>query len=191
MCNKSAKITLLIDKGAIFALKYMWRCKMKGLKELRIEKKLTQREVADLVGISLRSYKSYENDENKRDTLKYKYIMEQMESLVYMLSAQNEDSKKLNIEISKVLDKLEKTFPDQSRDIVYVRSTFERIKDGIKKSIFPGALALNTGSRLLHTLQAGVTAGAMTGDPIMLSVLTLMYGFSAFSNIKKEFDKPC
>ena len=42
---------------------------MKGLKELRIEKKLTQREVADLVGISSRSYKSYENDENKRDTL--------------------------------------------------------------------------------------------------------------------------
>ena len=128
---------------------------------------------------------------DRRNDLEYKYIMEQMESLVYMLSAQNEDSKKLNIEISKVLDKLEKTFPDQSRDIVYVRSTFERIKDGIKKSIFPGALALNTGSRLLHTLQAGVTAGAMTGDPIMLSVLTLMYGFSAFSNIKKEFDKPC
>ena len=48
---------------------------MKGLKELRIEKKLTQREVADLVGISLRSYKSYENAENKRDTLKYRYIM--------------------------------------------------------------------------------------------------------------------
>ena len=57
---------------------------MKGLKELRIEKKLTQREVADLVGISLRSYKSYENDENKRDTLKYKYIMEQLEKFNFI-----------------------------------------------------------------------------------------------------------
>ena len=57
---------------------------MKGLKELRIEKKLTQREVADLVGISLRSYKSYENDENKRDTLKYRYIMEQLEKINFI-----------------------------------------------------------------------------------------------------------
>lgn len=36
---------------------------MGELKDLRIEKKLTQQEVADLVGISLRSYKSYENDD--------------------------------------------------------------------------------------------------------------------------------
>ena len=57
---------------------------MKGLKELRIEKKLTQREVADLVGISLLSYKSYENDENKRDTLKYRYIMEQLEKINFI-----------------------------------------------------------------------------------------------------------
>ncbi len=57
---------------------------MSGLKELRIEKKMTQREVADLVGISLRSYKSYENDENKRDTLKYRYIMEQLEKINYI-----------------------------------------------------------------------------------------------------------
>ena len=57
---------------------------MKGLKELRIEKKLTQREVADLVGISLRSYKSYENDENKRNTLKYRYIMEQLEKINFI-----------------------------------------------------------------------------------------------------------
>ena len=57
---------------------------MNGLKELRIEKKMTQREVADLVGISLRSYKSYENDENKRDTLKYRYIMEQLEKINFI-----------------------------------------------------------------------------------------------------------
>ena len=49
---------------------------MDGLKKLRMEKKMTQQEVADLAGISLRSYKSYENDEEKRNTLKYRYIME-------------------------------------------------------------------------------------------------------------------
>ena len=48
--------------------------KMGELKELRIEKKLTQQAVADLVGISLRSYISYESDDRKRDTIKYKYL---------------------------------------------------------------------------------------------------------------------
>ena len=38
---------------------------MSDLKELRMEKKMTQQQVADLVGVSLRSYKSYENDAEK------------------------------------------------------------------------------------------------------------------------------
>lgn len=57
---------------------------MSGLKDLRIEKKLTQRQVADLVGISLRSYKSYENDEEKQGTIKYNYIMEQLVKINYI-----------------------------------------------------------------------------------------------------------
>jgi hypothetical protein len=54
---------------------------MKQLKELRIDKKLTQQQVADLVGISLRSYKSYENDEEKIGTIKYNYILEKLEAV--------------------------------------------------------------------------------------------------------------
>ena len=48
---------------------------MGRLKELRLEKKMTQQAVADLVGISLRSYKSYENEVEKEGTIKYKYII--------------------------------------------------------------------------------------------------------------------
>ena len=51
---------------------------MGELKDLRKEKKMTQLEVADLAGISLRSYKTYENDETKSDSIKYKYLMEQL-----------------------------------------------------------------------------------------------------------------
>lgn len=51
---------------------------MSGLKCLRLEKRLTQQQVADLVGISLRSYKSYENDEKKEGTLKYNYMVEKL-----------------------------------------------------------------------------------------------------------------
>ena len=51
---------------------------MNDLKALRIEKKLTQQQVAELMGISLRSYKSYENDEKKKGTLKYNYLVEKL-----------------------------------------------------------------------------------------------------------------
>lgn len=57
---------------------------MSGLKELRVEKKMTQQQVADFIGISLRSYKSYENDAEKYDTIKYKYIVEQLEKINYI-----------------------------------------------------------------------------------------------------------
>ena len=54
---------------------------MSELKKLRIEKKLTQQQVAQLVGVSLRSYKSYENDEGKQGTIKYKYLLEQLQKV--------------------------------------------------------------------------------------------------------------
>ncbi len=51
------------------------------IKELRIEKKLTQQQVADMLGISIRSYKSYENDSEKEGTLKYNYILEKLQDI--------------------------------------------------------------------------------------------------------------
>lgn len=54
---------------------------MVDLKSLRIEKKLTQQQAADIVGVSLRSYKSYENDEDKSGTLKYNYMLEKLSAI--------------------------------------------------------------------------------------------------------------
>ena len=54
---------------------------MGAIKEIRIEKKLTQQQVADIIGISLRSYKSYENDREKEGTLKYNYILDKLQSI--------------------------------------------------------------------------------------------------------------
>ncbi|MBQ2758493.1 MAG: helix-turn-helix domain-containing protein, partial [Clostridia bacterium] len=51
---------------------------MSELKALRIEKKLTQQQVAELVGISLRSYKTYENEPEKANSIKYSYIIEKL-----------------------------------------------------------------------------------------------------------------
>ncbi|MBO4473726.1 MAG: nucleotidyltransferase domain-containing protein [Clostridiales bacterium] len=51
---------------------------MTELRELRIAKKLTQKQVAQNVGISLRSYISYENDERKSRSMKYRFIFQEL-----------------------------------------------------------------------------------------------------------------
>ncbi len=54
---------------------------MGAIKELRTEKKLTQQQAAAFLGISLRSYKSYENDAAKEGTLKYNYILDRLTTI--------------------------------------------------------------------------------------------------------------
>ena len=53
--------------------------RMSELKELRVKKRLTQADASSILGVSLRSYKSYENDPSKTDTLKYKYLLDALE----------------------------------------------------------------------------------------------------------------
>ena len=55
---------------------------MSSLKELRIAKGLTQEGASVLLGVSLRSYKTYENDQGKVGTLKYNYMLEQLKKYV-------------------------------------------------------------------------------------------------------------
>ena len=49
------------------------------LKELRIKKGLTQIACAAILGVSLRTYIRYEKEENKQETLKYKYMYKALE----------------------------------------------------------------------------------------------------------------
>lgn len=51
---------------------------MSELKEKRIQSKLTQKEAAEKIGVSLRSYISYENDEEKANTPKYRFFLEEI-----------------------------------------------------------------------------------------------------------------
>ena len=54
------------------------------LKELRLSKGITQSEAAALLGVSLRSYKQYENDENKINTMKYNYMCNELGKIGYI-----------------------------------------------------------------------------------------------------------
>lgn len=55
---------------------------MSELKALRISKKLTQQQASALLGVSLRSYKQYENDAEKENSIKYRYMLETLEKYI-------------------------------------------------------------------------------------------------------------
>ena len=54
------------------------------LKEIRLAKRITQTEACKYLGVSLRSYKEYENNLNKENTFKYKYMMEELKKINYI-----------------------------------------------------------------------------------------------------------
>ncbi len=54
---------------------------MTTIKKMRNEKHLTQQDAAKTLGISLRSFITYENDESKVGTPKYRYIISELEKI--------------------------------------------------------------------------------------------------------------
>jgi len=95
---------------------------MVNLKELRIEKKMTQQEVADLVGISLRSYKSYENDEEKQNTIKYNYMVEQLSKINYI------DEETGILEVEDIVRKCSKVFERYEVSFCYLFGSYAKGK---------------------------------------------------------------
>lgn len=95
---------------------------MADLKELRMEKKMTQQEVAELVGISLRSYKSYENDAEKRDTIKYKYIVGRLSEINRI------DEETGILEVDDIITKCSKIFENYTVDFCYLFGSYAKGK---------------------------------------------------------------
>ena len=95
---------------------------MGELKELRNEKKLTQQQVADLVGVSLRSYISYENDERKEGTLKYNYILDKL------LEINPIDEEHGIIEIDDIKRKCKEVFDKYDVSFCYLFGSYAKSK---------------------------------------------------------------
>ena len=56
----------------------------KSIKELRKSIGLTQADASALTGIPLRTYVNYENDPGKKDSIKYRYIIHELEQLAFV-----------------------------------------------------------------------------------------------------------
>lgn len=54
---------------------------MTELREQRIKKQLTQKEAAERIGISLRSYVMYENDPDKSSSSKYRFLVHELQNI--------------------------------------------------------------------------------------------------------------
>lgn len=54
---------------------------MSDLKTIRLEKRLTQKEAAERLGVSLRSYVTYENDKSRSGTSKYRFLLHELSGL--------------------------------------------------------------------------------------------------------------
>lgn len=95
---------------------------MSDLKSLRIEKKMTQQQVADLVGISLRSYKAYENEPKKADTIKYNYILEILKKTNVI------DEEHGILEMSDIIEKCSAIFRNHNVNYCYLFGSYAKGK---------------------------------------------------------------
>lgn len=90
------------------------------LKQVRQVSKLTQQEAADFLQVSVRSYKTYENDPNKEETIKYQYMLEQLEKLNYV------DEDHGILEIEEIIRICKEIFEKYPVDYCYLFGSYAR-----------------------------------------------------------------
>ena len=118
---------------------------MTALKEMRISKQITQQEAARRLGISLRSYIMYENDATKENTIKYRFLMQELQKINAVdeehgilttegritLGGQHDMTKDKQIEenFSDILSMLKKKVQQKDEEIVRLREENIKLKE--------------------------------------------------------------
>ena len=92
------------------------------LKEIRKEIGFTQNQAADYLNISVRSYKSYENDPSKVDTIKYAYMLEKLSKLNFV------DESHGIISIEHIKNKCAEIFKDYNIEYAYLFGSYAKDK---------------------------------------------------------------
>lgn len=127
------------------------------LKEIRKEIGYTQTQAAEYLNVSVRSYKSYENDASKVDTIKYAYMVEKLSKLNFVdeshgiLSVEQIKNKcadifkEYNIEYAYLFGSYAKNKANEESDVdILVSSTVkglkfyglvEKLSRGLKKKV--------------------------------------------------------
>ena len=99
------------------------------LKSLRQKKGMTQSEAAKLFKVSLRSYKDYENDLSKRDSIKYNFMFNEMSELTKV------DEEHGILSVAEIKEKCEKVFQDYKVKSCYLFGSYAKGKATEKSDI--------------------------------------------------------
>lgn len=95
---------------------------MNALKTIRIEKRITQQEAADRIGVSLRSYVTYENDASKLNSAKYRFLLHELENMKTV----DEEHGVLSRE--DIIDSCKKIFSEYDIQYCYLFGSYARGK---------------------------------------------------------------
>ena len=90
------------------------------LKSLRKKLEITQEETAKLAGISLRSYKSYENEPRKKDTPIYRFLLEMLQKKAYV------DEEHGILKLDFIIDKCNEVFRQYDVEYCYLFGSYSR-----------------------------------------------------------------
>ena len=93
------------------------------IKQMRIDKGLTQRKAASLLQIPLRTYKRYEEDEDKINPIKYQYIIHCLNEYGIV----NEEQGKLTVE--QIRQICGEVFQSYSVDFCYLFGSYAKGKE--------------------------------------------------------------
>ena len=93
-----------------------------NLKEIRLSKSITQATAASLAGISLRSYKSYENDPSKVDSIKYEYLINTISKYGFV------DESHGILSIAKIIEIVTDTLSHYDVDYCYLFGSYAKGK---------------------------------------------------------------
>ena len=99
------------------------------LKSLRQKKGMTQSEAARLFKVSLRSYKDYENDPGKRDSIKYIFMFNEMAELTKV------DEEHGILSVDEIREKCEKVFQEYEVKSCYLFGSYAKGKATEKSDI--------------------------------------------------------
>ena len=99
------------------------------LKELRIEKGLTQSQCANFLGIPLRTYSRYENDENKKNYIKYQYMMDKLSEYGFI------DEEHGILTLDQIKNTCINVFKNYKVDFCYLFGSYSKCKANEKSDV--------------------------------------------------------
>lgn len=100
-----------------------------NLKEIRLNCNLTQAEAAQLLFVSLRSYKDYENNPLKINSIKYNYMCEKLNNYNKL------DEEHGILTLEKIIEKINIVFENYSINFCYLFGSYAKNKATPKSDV--------------------------------------------------------